>query len=340
VSIIYKAKHKNVKDKEEEIITAYLQGESIGDLARKYAVSLYVVDQILIKNNIQKRTYEEANDLKVQKLYYNDNILEKYKEGALLYQQGIPLYKIIKQLNIAEYRLVQFLKENSIPLRTRSEIQSALSVRPWGQKIKGPDIIQKIIEEYNQGVGCVELAQKYNVVHGTIRLLLKRNGIKFRTCKETQSSEYTKNYIKQKNLNKYGVVSTMQLPEVFEKAQKSMFKYKTTIIEGVEFQHLRGYEEYGIRYILEHFDDVIVTDILAGNDVYNLNIPYNHQGKDRVYFPDIFIPKFNCLVEVKSDYTYNLDIDRNIAKKEAAEKIGYTHITLIFDKKGNLIKRL
>ena len=44
---------------------------------------------------------------------------------------------------------------------------------------------------------------------------------------------------------------------------------------------------------------------------------------DRYYFPDIYIPGDNLIIEVKSEYTYNSQISRNLLKKAATEKCCY-----------------
>lgn len=81
-----------------------------------------------------------------------------------------------------------------------------------------------------------------------------------------------------------------------------------------------GYELKAIYKLLE--EGYKMSDIKIGKR----NVPsfkYYFDGKLCVYFPDIFIPKEHRIIEVKSTYTYNNWIDRNLAKKDSVLKAGY-----------------
>jgi len=56
---------------------------------------------------------------------------------------------------------------------------------------------------------------------------------------------------------------------------------------------------------------------------------YTFEGKHRRYYPDIFIPSENLIIEVKSLYTATQDVDRNNAKWEATKSAGYVFELLI-----------
>ena len=51
--------------------------------------------------------------------------------------------------------------------------------------------------------------------------------------------------------------------------------------------------------------------------------------RDKVYFPDFYIPKYNLIVEVKSAYTYDKELDLNLTKKEWSIRSGYDFIFII-----------
>lgn len=77
--------------------------------------------------------------------------------------------------------------------------------------------------------------------------------------------------------------------------------------------------------LLKYFtEDEIVVDYI--------NIPtidYFFNNADRKYFPDIWIPTINTIVEVKSEYTMNQHYDMNIAKHNFTEEAGYDHVFMI-----------
>lgn len=57
------------------------------------------------------------------------------------------------------------------------------------------------------------------------------------------------------------------------------------------------------------------------------------------YFPDFYLPDFNLIVEIKSDYTYNIDLDKNKAKESFCKNMGYNFIFII-DKDYKIFDRL
>ena len=52
-------------------------------------------------------------------------------------------------------------------------------------------------------------------------------------------------------------------------------------------------------------------------------ILYQLDNTERRYYPDIFIPKDNIIIEVKSEYTLNKEWDKNQAKFEATKSLGF-----------------
>jgi hypothetical protein len=50
---------------------------------------------------------------------------------------------------------------------------------------------------------------------------------------------------------------------------------------------------------------------------------------------DIFIPSQNRCIEVKSEWTYNQQINSVLLKENAAKELGYNYEMWIYDNKGN-----
>ena len=44
---------------------------------------------------------------------------------------------------------------------------------------------------------------------------------------------------------------------------------------------------------------------------------------------DFYLPDYNLIIEIKSSYTYNYDIERNITKKKYSIENGYNFIFII-----------
>lgn len=125
----------------------------------------------------------------------------------------------------------------------------------------------------------------------------------------------------QTSLLHYGVEHHMQLKEFFEKFMKSSFKlkkYKETNLyyqASYEFDFLNYCDDFGI------IDDITngpsVKYVLESNET-------NH-----IYHPDFFIGKLNLMIEVKSNYTYKVDLDKNLMKEKYCLLEGYNFLFVI-----------
>jgi len=52
-------------------------------------------------------------------------------------------------------------------------------------------------------------------------------------------------------------------------------------------------------------------------------IIYNFEDKERRYYPDIWIKSINKIIEVKSDYTYKKDLEKNKLKELATKELKF-----------------
>jgi hypothetical protein len=71
--------------------------------------------------------------------------------------------------------------------------------------------------------------------------------------------------------------------------------------------------------IFEIYGDI---QVFVGEDENIPVIPYMKiDGKTHTYYPNIYIPSLNMLIEVKSSYQYEQEKDTVIAKAEASSKL-------------------
>ena len=126
-------------------------------------------------------------------------------------------------------------------------------------------------------------------------------------CEVYLQSETGKHHM----IKKYGVPYAMQCPEIFEKAMKSSFSTKPYIFPSGKVEYIQGYENICIDKLIEQGYDE--DDIVVGVTKVPV-ISYFYDGKNRKYFPDIYIKSTKTLIEVKSTYTCNIDLERNEAK--------------------------
>lgn len=97
---------------------------------------------------------------------------------------------------------------------------------------------------------------------------------------------------------------------------------KQIVIEDKIFT-VQGYEDIALRLLSQIVD---VNEIKVGKDVPRIPLP---TGKK--YYPDIYI--YNLLIEVKSEYTYDIKMDENLLKQSASKKAGYDHMFLVIHSK-------
>jgi hypothetical protein len=156
-----------------------------------------------------------------------------------------------------------------------------------------------------------------------IKYVLKEKNITIRTFKESIEQASKLNLNRLTMMEKYGVENPMQLNEFRRKQFKNAVKLKTLIIDGKEFVY-QGYEDRAIKILIER--GYCVDDI----DVENVpTIEYYFNNNKHYYFPDIFLKKENKIIEVKSQFTYTKDLERNQAKFEKVKKDGYNFELMI-----------
>ena len=99
--------------------------------------------------------------------------------------------------------------------------------------------------------------------------------------------------------------------------------------------YVQGYEPYAISTIL--MEGIIENDIIVNNND-KPKIKYMYKGKEKIYYPDFYIPSKNEIIEVKSTYTVSVDLDKNKLKIDAAVKSGYNVRLMVFDRNKKMVK--
>ena len=116
-----------------------------------------------------------------------------------------------------------------------------------------------------------------------------------------------------------------------EFAQKSNESYlvKDYVFPSGKTVRVQGYEPQALDKLLESYNE---DDILVGKDIRECTgqIVYTDEnGNLRRYNPDIYIRSERKIVEVKSDWTYNVNFEQNQRKKQACEDLGYQFVFMI-----------
>lgn len=125
------------------------------------------------------------------------------------------------------------------------------------------------------------------------------------------------------NIDRYGVENVSQNAEIHARKQRKPRKTGTWP-SGMEYSY-QGYEDVGINTLLDSGlteDQLVISTPQAIPTITYFNPVKN---KDCRYFPDIFIPHENRLIEIKSEYTMGVDVEVNMAKHYASILSGFQH---------------
>jgi len=147
-----------------------------------------------------------------------------------------------------------------------------------------------------------------------------------------------KEKIKQTNLNRYGVENAMQNATVFDRQQKASYKLKDYIFPSGKIEKIQGYESWTLDLLLKTFDedDIVINNIKMSRIIGKID--YSLKNKKHIYYPDIYIKSINKIIEVKSEYTYDNQRSKNLAKRQSCLDKGFDFEFYIFNPKGNLLQ--
>jgi hypothetical protein len=136
--------------------------------------------------------------------------------------------------------------------------------------------------------------------------------------------------IKEKRENncfeKYGVKYTVQLSNPYKK-----YKLKMYIFPNEKIQYVQGYEPFALDDLVQH--GYTSEDILTCRSHVPSIWYLGPDLKRHRYFVDIYIPKINKMIEVKSLYTYNKHLDTVLLKAKECIAQGYLYEIWIYNYK-------
>jgi hypothetical protein len=131
-----------------------------------------------------------------------------------------------------------------------------------------------------------------------------------------RKSDVFKNKVRDTIYERYGVLNLSHMTHEFK---KSWFGNK---INGLhQPSNLKYQGTYELDFIEKYYNKVVIEKINP--------IQYKLNENNHYYHPDFYLPKYKLIVEVKSSYTYESDLDKNLAKKEYSIKNGFNFIFII-----------
>lgn len=275
-------------------------------------------------------------------------MIGKSAEIIVKYCDEYSVTELAREYNVNVSVIKNIILKNDLCLRSPAESRNLSRYNKKRnetiQKSFTENEIGRMTKQYSEGYGINYIANQHSVDPCVIQRVLTENGNHIRNWEEQQlfkqkTVELTRqtiiknggwSIIQQKHqdavMKKYGVCNVMHIPQVLSKQQKSAFKTKQLSINGKTFAY-QGYEDKAIKLLLEC--GYTVDDIVTDNNLIPV-IDYTFKTKNKKYFPDIFIPKDNLIIEVKSTYTMNKHLEQNICKHDACIEQGYDIDFIIF----------
>ncbi len=157
--------------------------------------------------------------------------------------------------------------------------------------------------------------ERYGVPH---QMHISDNILKIKSSKlEKYGNENYNNIKKNKEtcLERYGVNNVMKVEEIFNRQKSSSFSKN-------EINNLI----YQSTYELDFIKKCLSMNIRIENGP---SIDYAFDGKDHKYYSDFYLPEYNLVCEIKSNYIYNMEVDINERKKASSIKNGYNFLFII-----------
>ena len=167
---------------------------------------------------------------------------------------------------------------------------------------------------------------------------MEKFGRPYATQSITTEEKYKRNE-KRKNtcIERFGCDNPAQNPEIFKKIQQSAFnRSKEYKMPSGIIRMVQGFEPYALDRLLKVY---LEEDIITNREEICI-IEYLMDNKKKRYFPDIYIPSENKIIEVKSRYIYNIDIEKNKCKGNACKELGFDFEIWIFNNSGNDIEEI
>ena len=137
----------------------------------------------------------------------------------------------------------------------------------------------------------------------------------------------------EKNNNLYGVNHIMQTVHYFDIIKKAGYKLKPYILPSGKIVNIQGYENLAIDELLKLYNesDIIIENTDIQTEIGKIMWIDDNEKLHR-YFPDIYIKSENTIYEVKSEWSFLVDHEINIKKKDACIENGLLFKFMIYDK--------
>lgn len=205
----------------------------------------------------------------------------------------------------------------------------------------------------------VENAMQCKEVHDRQFKTMQETNMERYGAKSTLGLESTREKYTETMKKRYGVEHGWNNPIIFKKVQNTMLekygvlhygksndwyerfknhewgnKYKDYTTPNGTNLRIQGYENFALDQLFKNYseEDIVVNKI---NSVIG-KIQYVLNTNKKIYKPDIYIKSEHKIIEVKSQFTYDLQLEKNKLKAQACLNLGFQFEFWIIDRKDTI----
>jgi uncharacterized C2H2 Zn-finger protein len=240
-------------------------------------------------------------------LEYNKQVcIEKY--GVSNYLSSKVIREKIQQTNLKKYGTI-----NPSGLNINNKFKDTCLKKYGVENPYQSPIIKEKIKETNLKKYGVENPNFNKEIREKIKqTCLKKYGVEY----ALQNKEIREKG-KQTIMQKYGVEHQSQNKDIHIKQMKTGKRIK--LYKDTDLWYQGSYE---LDFLEKYYNKF--PDIKRGP-----SIKYVYEGKNKIYYPDFYIPSLNLIIEIKNSYYVNKDKNKIKIKEQFVIKEGYSYCIII-----------
>ena len=285
---------------------------------------------------------------------YQENIPQAIK----MYHEGATLKFIKKQLRINPETFVKILQQHNIPFIPQTDRSG-----PGLFLIKKN--LPEIIKLYSQNHNINITAKTFGIHPGVLGTYIRKNKLNIGIGRTQQyisdrqhKDQIYQLYVKERwplatiakhiNISRYRVKAVLKenwgdkiirpagevisecLRNRLDHPHKWLSAYKNYTLPSGKTVPLQGYEPHFLDYVFKYSN--IVEEEFQWLPKLQVPLSRTKQSSYGNYYPDFFLPKYNLVIEIKSTYTFKLNVYLNKRKIRKTKEAGYKFL-MIKDKK-------
>ena len=166
-----------------------------------------------------------------------------------------------------------------------------------------------------------------------------------RISRSTEEKNNSNQQRRTTNLDRYGIENPLLRPESLSKSARHNSAGRDFILPSGKVIGVRGYEDSALLELIESYNynesDIIFDDMKLKKSPVPVFKYIDNRRHHLNYYPDIYVPKENKIIEVKSQWwwdgygaeKYQSRLENNLRKRDAVLDKGFNYEVWIFENK-------